>query len=476
MGDKKLKAVVVQPGTQKIPIANPDDLIMASKMAADSVTPGGKYEQQLLFDHDNFQSRQLSCAWGSCQASIASCPLSGGNGVGYYNKVPTKYTGGGTTSYLCFCASGGVTRWMEADRGVRVEMGAWTADLGLNHWELFTPGISAFMWNCYNAGKLTKIMGDRVEFPSDGPAVFPKTKSTVNFPPELVTKWFNNITYRNGEGDIWAEGIPRAADALGLEDQVWKTHKHGYGPHWDGRYLQFIHSPVWIVSAMFWAMACRDPNVDHAYAARYQSCVKEWYPDGNSSWGTPPIPYADWVNAGSIIYGAPNANAGWDNPSLLYEDKEYTTIWHENERMVKNSGPYCDKFYPCIYDALAPPYVGYINAEPDLYNAVVGTEWTHSDLFNAAERAFNVKRAIWVRQGRSRVHDESVIPYFEQPDNYPDELPPQTVEANKFLDLMDRYYELRGWDKANGWPTRTRLESLGLKDIADELESLGKLP
>ena len=40
---------------------------------------------------------------------------------------------------------------------------------------------------------------------------------------------------------------------------------------------------------------------------------------------------------------------------------------------------------------------------------------------------------------------------------------------------MDKYYELRGWNKTNGWPTRPKLEELGLKEIADGLEAIGGL-
>jgi aldehyde:ferredoxin oxidoreductase len=43
-------------------------------------------------------------------------------------------------------------------------------------------------------------------------------------------------------------------------------------------------------------------------------------------------------------------------------------------------------------------------------------------------------------------------------------------------DLVDLYYEQRGWDKETGWPTRETYEKFGLKEVADELESLGKLP
>ena len=42
--------------------------------------------------------------------------------------------------------------------------------------------------------------------------------------------------------------------------------------------------------------------------------------------------------------------------------------------------------------------------------------------------------------------------------------------------MLDDYYEERGWDKETGNPKRPKLESLGLKSVADELEKMDKLP
>jgi aldehyde:ferredoxin oxidoreductase len=37
-------------------------------------------------------------------------------------------------------------------------------------------------------------------------------------------------------------------------------------------------------------------------------------------------------------------------------------------------------------------------------------------------------------------------------------------------------YELRGWDKKTGIPTKAKLDRIGLEFVATELEKLGKLP
>ncbi len=40
-----------------------------------------------------------------------------------------------------------------------------------------------------------------------------------------------------------------------------------------------------------------------------------------------------------------------------------------------------------------------------------------------------------------------------------------------FERIRREYYELRGWDASTGRQTRASLQSLGLSDVADQLES-----
>jgi aldehyde:ferredoxin oxidoreductase len=49
------------------------------------------------------------------------------------------------------------------------------------------------------------------------------------------------------------------------------------------------------------------------------------------------------------------------------------------------------------------------------------------------------------------------------------------LDRERFLPLMDKYYELRGWSEESGWPTRAKLEELGLEEVADQLEAIGRL-
>ena len=112
--------------------------------------------------------------------------------------------------------------------------------------------------------------------------------------------------------------------------------------------------------------------------------------------------------------------------------------------------------------------IGFFNIDTDM-------------LAKAGERIWNLRRAIMVKR-ENRTRDDDILnePYFEKAitcqmgsalglKNGP-------IDRIKFEALKDRYYELRGWDVKSGWPTRTKLETLGLKDVADQLASSGKLP
>ena len=49
------------------------------------------------------------------------------------------------------------------------------------------------------------------------------------------------------------------------------------------------------------------------------------------------------------------------------------------------------------------------------------------------------------------------------------------VDREKFEAILNEYYEDRKFDPKTGFQTRLGLERLGLNDIADDLESRGKL-
>ena len=105
-----------------------------------------------------------------------------------------------------------------------------------------------------------------------------------------------------------------------------------------------------------------------------------------------------------------------------------------------------------------------------LLTTATGFEFSQSHLEEAAERIYIIERAFNIRQGITRKHDRM----------------PQRVELMGTLQgeeelkehdrMLTEYYRMHGYDLKTGIPERERLESLGLKFVADELEAHGPYP
>ena len=81
------------------------------------------------------------------------------------------------------------------------------------------------------------------------------------------------------------------------------------------------------------------------------------------------------------------------------------------------------------------------------------------------ERVINLERQLLIRNfDRCRIEDESVIPYFKLEEHNINPLigKPMALDRQKFLQLMDEYYELRCWDRNTGAPQQGKLQQLGL--------------
>jgi aldehyde:ferredoxin oxidoreductase len=108
--------------------------------------------------------------------------------------------------------------------------------------------------------------------------------------------------------------------------------------------------------------------------------------------------------------------------------------------------------------------------------ALWGRPLTGADLLAMGERIVNLERMYNVRQGLSRADDalprrfiEEVAPLYEfEPDPASGEMrrldePLRYGRLENFDAMLDRYYDLRGWDRA-GIPTESTLRRLGLEE------------
>ncbi len=97
-----------------------------------------------------------------------------------------------------------------------------------------------------------------------------------------------------------------------------------------------------------------------------------------------------------------------------------------------------------------------------MLEAVTGWSPSVAELDEIGERIFNMERIFNVREGISRKDD--TLPHRAMWEEIPSgPLAGQRTSLEKLAELLDQYYQVRGWDD-NGIPRRELLERLGLKE------------
>lgn len=164
--------------------------------------------------------------------------------------------------------------------------------------------------------------------------------------------------------------------------------------------------------------------------------------------------------------------------------------WHRHySRFWKQSILYCDWMYANFTSEIKPHHSGFTpEAEPKFLNAVTGKNLSFAGGMETGRRIWNIDRAIWILQGRHR-DMEKLAGFLFKPGGAVPKLLPVYKDgewrfdplADMFLDrdgvetFKTNFYDFEGWDTSTGWPSRSTLEGLGLKKVADELQNRGRL-
>jgi aldehyde:ferredoxin oxidoreductase len=147
---------------------------------------------------------------------------------------------------------------------------------------------------------------------------------------------------------------------------------------------------------------------------------------------------------------------------MQYEGKEEYVAFMEDFCAVADSLGICKRH--TAWEGMA---IGF-EEMAEYFNAVTGLNYSWKDLRKCGTRVYNVERAMQARYGLGRKDDYPPIRCFEEP--VPDgPLKGAVLDKQKYEDLLNSYYEHRGWSD-DGVPHEKTLSDLGLKDIADDLK------
>jgi aldehyde:ferredoxin oxidoreductase len=111
----------------------------------------------------------------------------------------------------------------------------------------------------------------------------------------------------------------------------------------------------------------------------------------------------------------------------------------------------------------------------ELTSYALGIELSEDELMLIGRRSYNLEKAFnTIHAGFDRKDDLPHRRFLEEP-TPSGPYKGEKLDKEKFDKMLDKFYELHGWDKKTGLQTRKCLEELDMNDVAEKLEKAGKL-
>lgn len=255
---------------------------------------------------------------------------------------------------------------------------------------------------------------------------------------DAVIKLIERITYRQGLGNILAEGVKRASEIIGQQSEDWAIQAKG-----------LEQSRVETRSAYSYALAfmVNPRGPDHLMTETL------------AEFGMSPemVDVIEKVT-GDKKYATPYTT----------EKRPEIVRWHEDVYAIT------DALGLCAFTSTAQYYMT-PKLMADLFSAAVGIPCSEEKAMMLGKKIVTMERSFNTREGATRLDDRLPKRLMTEPLKDVNDRP--NINSLEVMGpLLDRYYAMHGWDVASGRPTRTVLEEYNLKAWADELEKLGYLP
>jgi len=452
MGSKGLKAIVLKADRRETTAAHPDRLknllkvIREQKKDSRFIFSGPHRIWSAYVPEDLSLNKKLKKT--ACYGCISGCTRS-------------VYTAdnGDTGKYLCVAAvfyANPKLKYGEWD-DVHFHASRTANDYGIDVFSILA--MIAWLMRCFQ-GKILTEENTGIMFSKMG---------TLEFIQTLLEK----ISFREGFGDLIAQGIARAADSVGdaAHEQLanWFNYRTGTVYPYEPR--------VFVTNGIFFATEPRPamPQLHEVSFPSYQWW--DWYNNNEGAYVS-----SDVVRyIGKLFHGSELA---FDFST--HEAKALAAKKIQDRVYVKECLNLCDFAWPMMDVRHSEDHVGDPTLPSKVFSAITGIELDEEKLDRVGERVFNLQRAILIREGHKARESDSLPDFFHTvplpanmghdpkcvvpgKDGKPEFKTGTVVDKEKFEMIRDEYYQLRGWDQTTGLQKKNRLRELGLADLIDPL-------
>ncbi len=310
-----------------------------------------------------------------------------------------------------------------------------------------------WLYACYQAGALT-----------EAETGLPLSKTGTR---EFLEKLLHAIAYREGFGDILAEGMMRVRDKVSEKARALFMHSVApIGEH-DG-----VPPRAFIAHALLYPFE----NRMHPITVHEIGYVRMPWMMYQADPASSPISPEIFLKIARLFWGSEAAA-----DQTTYEGKAMAARNIQNRTYLRDSLGLCDFVWPITYSLTTPDGVGDPELEGRIFSAVTGIP--ASELEPYAERIFNIQRLIRLREGH-RIPQDDYPPEFNFTEPLvfgahggemimpgsgakPVDMTGNTLDREKFLGMLKEFYRLRGWGEDTGLPTKETLEALGIEDLVN---------
>jgi aldehyde:ferredoxin oxidoreductase len=419
MGAKKLKAIAVERGRKAFAVAEPARLSELAKALVDSAIkadpnlgplgtswivpmltragqlPVKNYTTSIFPDSEKFSGEYLrshfkvkpSTCWACRMTHCREIEVTEGPYTGFAGEEP-EYEG--------MAAMGPVIG--QTDPGAAVMLGNQVDRLGMDINE--SGWVIGWLMECYQKGLLKKDDLDGIEM-NWGDA-------------EATREMLKRIAHRQGSGNLWAEGVKRAAEKIGGE----------------------------VVNCAIYTQKGATPR-GHDHRARWMEIIDTCF-----------------SNTGTIEVGP-----GLFHPEQLgieplkepFDPIKVSTFnaQYNGRRQFEDSLPVC---FFCAGD---------LRISVDTLNAATGWDFDIREAMDVGLRVVNQLRVFNFRHGLIKDIEVPSVRYGSSPVDGP--------AQGKFImphweSIRRNYYQQMGWDAKTGKPLLKTLERLGLAQIFPDLK------